>query len=753
MKERDLVFVGGGHTHALAIRSLAMRAIAGVRITLISEQTLTPYSGMLPGFVAGHYTLEETHIDLNRLCQWAGIRWVKGTVVGIDPQSKRVRVAGSAAALSDRTNDSNPDTVAGDFSVSYDTLSIDIGSTPDLSVPGAGQFAVGVKPVSHFNQAWSSLLSASHDQGNAEWGVIGAGAGGVELVLAMAHRLNRKGEVSKTNTSDSDLKFHLVFSSERVLPGYPLKLVEKVEQRLKHFGIQTHNNFRVTQVTSEGLESELGEKLALDKSIWCTGASAAQWPASSGITVSERGFIAVNSFLQSVSHSDIYAVGDCSDMLDDPRPKAGVYAVRQAPFLVENLRASLGAGKSTTVALQSDFLSLLSLGDKTAVGCRAGWVAEGAWVWKLKDYIDSKFMQRLNQPGTLAMAQAPDAAMAMHCAGCGSKLGPATLAGNLSQLTSFERNNITPALGHAEDASLWQVSAGAIAVQSIDGFRSFTDDLWRFGKICVNHALSDLYAMGATPVSAQVWINLAFAHPRLQKRDHLLLMSGIATALEEHQVTLAGGHSTEGMENHVAVVANGELPADRCWRKNTPRKGDVLVLTKPLGSGVILAADMQARAYAVAVDAAFEMMLQSNRSVAERLFNLHPSAVTDVTGFGLLGHLLEMMTSSTDSPTAASLGAKINIDTIPFLAGAQKLVEEGFQSTIYPQLEPYLLECRIDPAVERKKLDLLLDPQTSGGLLISLDPASAEQLVEQMDSSAAVIGSVIESDVKVVVES
>ncbi len=751
MKERDLVFVGGGHTHALAIRSLAMRAIAGVRITLISEQTLTPYSGMLPGFVAGHYTLEETHIDLNRLCQWAGVRWIKGTVVGIDPQSKSVRVEGSAAALSDRTQDNKPDTVPGSFTVSYDTLSIDVGSTPDLSVPGAGRYAVGVKPVSHFNRAWDGLLQASHDEGNAEWGVIGAGAGGVELVLAMVHRLNRTGEAG-AKRAQNNLKFHLVFSSERVLPGYPLKLVKKVEERLKRFGIETHNNFRVARVTSEGLESERGEKLTLDKSIWCTGASAAQWPASSGITVTERGFIAVNSFLQSVSHADIFAVGDCSDMLEDPRPKAGVYAVRQAPFLADNLRAVLSAGRLTSVALQSDFLSLLSLGDKTAVGCRAGWVAGGAWVWKLKDYIDSKFMQRLNQPGAPAMPQAPDAAMAMHCAGCGSKLGPQTLAGNLSQLASFERDSITPALGHAEDASLWRVTAGTTAVQSIDGFRSFTDDLWRFGKICVNHALSDLYAMGATPVSAQVWVNLAFSHPRLQKRDHLLLMSGIATALEQQQVTLAGGHSTEGMENHVAVVANGELPMDRCWRKNTPRKGDVLVLTKPLGSGVILAADMQGRASAVSIDAAFEMMLQSNRLAAERLVNLQPSAVTDVTGFGLLGHLLEMMTGSTDSPTDTKLGASINIDTIPFLAGSLQLAEEGFQSTIYPQLEPYLLECSIGSAVDRLKLDLLLDPQTSGGLLISLDPASADQLLRQMNSSAAVIGSVVESEVAVVVD-
>ena len=145
-----------------------MKPIPDVRLTLISEQTLTPYSGMLPGYIAGHYTLAETHIDLNRLCRWANVRWIKGRVGNIDPEAQQV--------------------IVGSRVVSYDKLSIDIGSTPDLSVPGAATYAVGVKPVSHFTRTWEQLLDSSLD-GGTEWGVIGAGAGGVELVLAMAHRL------------------------------------------------------------------------------------------------------------------------------------------------------------------------------------------------------------------------------------------------------------------------------------------------------------------------------------------------------------------------------------------------------------------------------------------------------------------------------------------------------------------------------------------------------------------------------------
>ena len=135
---RDLVFIGGGHTHALVIKQLGMKPIANTRITLISEQTLTPYSGMLPGFVAGHYSYLDTHIDLNRLCQWANVRFLQGRVTGIDADEKTIHIESRA-------------------SISYDNLSIDIGSTPDLSVPGASEYAVGVKPVSHFGELWNNL--------------------------------------------------------------------------------------------------------------------------------------------------------------------------------------------------------------------------------------------------------------------------------------------------------------------------------------------------------------------------------------------------------------------------------------------------------------------------------------------------------------------------------------------------------------------------------------------------------------------
>ena len=368
--KRDLVFIGGGHAHALVLREFGVSPVADTRITLVSEQPLTPYSGMLPGFVAGHYSYLDTHIDLRQLCSWAKVRFIEGRVTGID---------------------ANTDTILmGSESLQYDQLSIDIGSTPDLSVPGAREYAVGVKPVSHFGDTWNTLLEASENTVQGEWGVVGAGAGGVELVLAMAHRLKEHKE----------LRFHLAFSSDRVLPGYPEKVVKTVEQALAESNVTLHPAFRVASVQKDGLLSTDGSKIALDKSIWCTGAAAADWLAETGLKVSRRGFIEVNEFLQSTSHANVFASGDCADMLKDPRPKAGVYAVRQAPYLAHNLRTVCGTvtQELKPLNLQTDFLSLLSLGAKIAVGCRSGITLSGKWVWKLKNHIDQKFMRLLKGP-------------------------------------------------------------------------------------------------------------------------------------------------------------------------------------------------------------------------------------------------------------------------------------------------------------------------------------------------------------------
>ncbi len=705
--ERDWVLVGGGHTHALVLRRLAMRPLPGLRVTLVSESALTPYSGMLPGLIAGHYRFDETHIDLNRLCRRTGVRFLEARLTGFDPELHLLSLDGRPP-------------------LRYDRVSFDTGSTPNLDLPGARQHAIGVKPVSHFHSEWTHLLTdleAQPDQ-RRQWGVVGAGAGGVELVLAMAHRLRHCPQ----------LQLHLLFSSERVLPGYPSGVVRAAERALQKSNVRLHAGVRVTEVTSHGVLLADGSPVELDRTVLCTPAAPPDWPAAAGLDTANGGFIAVNRYLQSTSHPDVFAAGDVAEMVDDPRPKAGVYAVRQAPTLHHNIERWRHGQPLQPLRLQRRFLSLLSLGEQRATGSRNGLSFTGHWVWRWKDRIDRKFMAALNdfRPGMGTTSGNEESSEPMHCAGCGSKLGPELLRDSLQTLPRVTREAVLPALGRAEDASLWTPTQGLQIVQSVDGFRAFSEDLYQLGQVCVQHALSDLYAMNATPVSAQVWTNLAFCHPRLQQGDFRQLMTGIAEALVANDCVLAGGHSTEGLETHVSVTANGEVAPDQIWRKTGARPGDWLVLTKPLGTGVILAADMTGDAPAEAMRAAWAGMLQSNRQAWQHLQILHPHAVTDVTGFGLLGHLLEMLDGT-------ALEAELRAEAIPALPGALDLLQAGWQSSLVPQLLPLLNRCRTGHLLDAPHTRLLLDPQTSGGLLAAVPDVTGLpngfQIIGRIDSS------------------
>ncbi|MEM6985269.1 MAG: selenide, water dikinase SelD [Pseudomonadota bacterium] len=693
MSSRDLVLLGGGHAHVLAIRALAMRPAPDTRITLISEHSLTPYSGMLPGYVAGHYRFDEAHIDLNRLCQRCAVRWVRARAVGLDLDARRVELSDGAA-------------------VEFDWLSVDTGSRPDTSTPGAAEHAVGVKPVSGFAARWQRLLREVSDQAGRALhiGVVGAGAGGTELALAIAHRLRDAPGVT----------VHLVYPDEAPLAGYPRAVTERVEGALAERKVHCHPQFRVAKVTAEGVESERGARLALGHTLWCTAASAPAWPAKAGLATDTKGFITVDEHLRSVSHPFVFAAGDIAHMPFDPRPKAGVYAVRQAPTLTENLRNTAAGTALKSIRLQKHFLSLLSLGDKAAVGTRNGFSVNGGWVWRWKDHIDRAFMTRVATAGGAMQSSEPATAEDMHCAGCASKLGPDVISGTVAALPVHENARVVPALAGAEDAARWQPTPGHDTVQSLDGFRAFTEDGYALGRIATNHALSDIYAMGGTPVSALIWVNLAFNHIRLQARDHRRIMRGVADALLEQHCVLAGGHSSEGAETHLGVAVTGELPSGDAVANHTVKAGDALILTKPLGTGVILAANQTGEAPPESVDAAFASMLESNRTAAMALHGAH--AMTDVTGFGLFGHLLEMLAQS-------ELVAVLWRDAIPAIQGATDLLDSGVRSTLYPALEPMSQQSNLD--TQDPLTALCLDPQTSGGLLAAVPSESVQALLEQ----------------------
>ncbi|MBX3663284.1 MAG: FAD-dependent oxidoreductase [Burkholderiales bacterium] len=370
---KRLLLIGGGHSHVEVIRRFAHEPEPDAAITLVSPDRLTAYSGMLPGHVAGHYSREECHIDLEHLCRAAGITRVESTVTGLDLE------CGFARCGNEHT-------------LPFDILSIDTGSVAaTAAVAGADRHGIAVRPVAHFLQQWDRILaSAARARSALRIAVVGAGAAGVELVLAMQHRMLGL---------DGNARFTLVGDGPGILPSHPRRLQCRFMDILNARGIELRLDGTVQGVDADSLLLRGGARIATDEVFWVTGAAAPPWPAASGLGVDARGFIAVNAKLQSMSHPRVFAAGDVASMVDAPRPKSGVYAVRQGPPLARNLRRALRGESLLDYRPQRRALALISAGDRYAMASYGALAWGGGWVWQWKDRIDRGFMQRYRVEG------------------------------------------------------------------------------------------------------------------------------------------------------------------------------------------------------------------------------------------------------------------------------------------------------------------------------------------------------------------
>lgn len=733
---RDIVLIGGGHSHVGVLKRFGMKPIPGVRLTLVCRDTHTPYSGMLPGYIAGHYSYDEVHIDLSRLAEFAGARFFRDEAVGIDRDGKRVLCR------------SRPP-------VPYDQLSINIGSTPQTKmVPGAAEHAVPVKPIHQFNDRWLALLQRVREHGRAMRIVtVGGGAGGVELTLAMQHRL--RNELSAMGRDPDELQFHLFTADAELLPTHPARVRQAFERKLAGRGVVVHRGCPVERVEAGQVQTADSNSLDADEIVWVTQAGGAPWLADTGLELDQGGFIKVRDTLQTLTDPAIYAAGDIATMVNHPREKAGVFAVRQGPPLARNLRRSVQGKSPKPFRPQKKWLALISTGDRYAVASRGAIGFEGKWVWRWKDWIDRRFMRNFSDLPVMAEdtgdprhgvaleaeeARQAISAVAMRCGGCGAKVGASTLSRVLNQLTPVKRDDIVIDLHAADDAAVLRVPPGKAVVQTIDFFRAFIDDPWIFGRIAANHALSDIFAMGGEAQSALAVVTVP---PGLESKIEdtvFQMMFGAVAVLNDANCALVGGHTGEGRELALGFAVNGLIDGERAMRKGGMKAGDALILTKPIGTGTLFAAHARLAARGRWIDKALEMMCQSNRLGAECLLEHGATACTDLTGFGLLGHLLEMAYPS-------EVDAELDLSALPVLDGAEETVASGILSSLQPA--NVQLRCALrNPSemIDHPRYPLLFDPQTAGGLLASVPADRAEECVAKLKElgyrQTAIIGCV-----------
>ena len=722
---RDIVLVGGGHSHVGVLRRFGMHPLPGVRLTVICRDTHTPYSGMLPGYIAGHYSYDEVHIDLSRLARFAGARFIRDEALALDRDAGKVLCRNRPP-------------------VQYDCLSINIGSTPQMSnVAGAAEHAVPVKPINGFNERWQLLLDRVRKHaGVTRIAVVGGGAGGIELTLAMQYRL--RNELRAAGRNPDELRFHLLTSSAVILPTHNASVRRTFERVLAHRGVDLHCNAEVNEVSTARLQTAGGETVDADEIVWVTRAGGAPWLRETGLALDADGFIKVTDTLQTVTDPKVFAAGDIASMVDHPLEKAGVFAVRQGAPLAENLRRAVEGKALAPYRPQTSWLALISTGDQYAVASRGALGFQGAWVWRWKDWIDRRFMRNFSQFPTMETAPAATApssvqldqeeaaqaisAIAMRCGGCGAKVGATVLSRALGALHPIARDDVLIGLHAPDDAAVVRVPPGKAMVHTVDFFRAFIDDPYIFGKVAANHALGDIFAMGAEAQSATAIVTVP---PGLEAKVEDLLfqmMSGAIDVLNEANCALVGGHTGEGRELALGFAVNGLVDENiaSVMRKSGMRPGDVLVLTKPIGTGTLFAAHARLAARGRWIDAALVSMCQSNRQGAQCLREHGATACTDLTGFGLLGHLVEMTRPS-------GVDAELNLSALPILEGAEETSAAGILSSLQPANVRLRRALRNQQeAVSHPRYALIFDPQTAGGLLASIPEERAEACLKAL---------------------
>ena len=710
----DLVLLGGGHAHALVLRSWAMNPLPGARLTLIDPNPAAPYTGMLPGLIAGHYARHELEIDLVRLARHAGARLITGSAEGLDLDAGRVHVPGRPP-------------------VSFDNLSIDIGITSDLAnIPGFAEYGVAAKPLGAYAERWRGFLKAV-DAGAVRPDVVvmGAGVGGVELALAMAFRLQHLPTRCVT----------LLERQQSILPEMG-RAGQRLREHLRNTGVEMLTGVEVEAIEPDHVRLTSGRQIPAALSLSAAGSRPQSWVSGTGLHLTD-GYVTVGPTLASVSHPAVYATGDCAYLAHAPRPKAGVFAVRAAPILAYNLRAALTGIRPRQFRPQRDYLKLISLGGRSALAEKYSIALEGRWLWRLKDRIDRRFMNRFHElppmpapaiprPATRGLAAAMG--KAPLCGGCGAKIGPDALRRTLRDLPS-PRSDVR--VGAGDDATVLEVGS-VTQVLATDHLRAVTEDPWLMARIVAVHALGDIWAMGAAPQAALINVILPRLSEPLQERTLAEIMAGATELITEAGASVAGGHTSMGAELTIGFTVTG-LVGKRLLTKAGAQPGDVLVLTKPIGSGTLLAAEMQKRARGRDIAALWPVLTQLQGRAAQMLAPV-ARAMTDITGFGLAGHLDEVL-------RASNVAADLDLATVPILAGAEDLAAEGIASTIAPANRAALLG-RIE-APSNARAALLYDPQTAGGLLASIPTDKAESVtaaLQEIGFNAAMIGRIRPSD-------
>jgi len=684
----DLVLIGGGHSHLSVLMKLSKRPINGNRITLITNEIDTPYSGMIPGYIEGIYSWRDSHIDLYRLCLKLNVRFIHAEVERVSAHEKEIY-------FKDRPK------------IKFDVLSINTGiQSNNREIKGAAKYCLPVKPISKL--ANNFLNKITNFKSIA---FIGGGAGSVELALAIKKRFLN---------INQDIKITIITGKRGLLSTFPQKTKLTSLKTLEKFKIDIIEYKRVLEVKPKQIILSDKSMLKIDKAILSTNSMTPKWLAKSDILLTKDNYILVNKSFQT-NYKYVFASGDVIDFNNQNLKKAGVFAVRSGKPLAINIKQFILGKKLVEYKFNKNYLALIGTSKRSAIATKYNLTFNSRFFFYLKKYIDQNFIKKfsdfkIRKKFTLEALKTDvlnifvkhkekitDENDIMQCKGCAAKVPLNALKQALPKDIVSTSEDAVSVPGHPE------------LYQTVDMISSIITDPFLLGKIAANHSISDMVSVNSKITSAMMILQLPLSKTEINSRDLEQVLLGANEIFKTIDCPLIGGHTMIGKDKDpiigFSILGQKQKKIKIMKNRRKIKTKDLLILTEKIGSGLIFAGINN-----YLIDSHFQtdvikQMIKGNLNFGKISNHLNILSMTDITGFGLANHLLNLIKRDN-----SKTGLTIYPNKIPLFQGVNECLNKDIKSSLFKSNYD-IAQKDIIYKRDKSKLDnILYDPQTVGGI-------------------------------------
>lgn len=674
--------VGGGHANIQVLRELCMKNYQGLHTILVSKEYHATYSGMTPGFFFNKFSQQEIDIDLQRLCFNAGATFIKDEVIDLDLQQNKIKLLKYP-------------------SIYFDILSLNTGSISNYQNLIIESFSncINVKPISDLVKKLPEIDNIVSKE-NCCVSIIGSGIAAYEISFSLKQRYLDK------------VKINIIGDKHLSEKNINKQTKRKLNQIARNMDIELIEG-KVKQIKSDYLVLSNNENIKSNLNLLSTGADISPWITKTELLKSESGFVAVNKYLQSVNFKNIFVTGDIADIEGFRRSKSGVMAVRQGQILKKNIFLKIQNKSMVKFKAQKNWLYLIGTYHNKAILNYHSISIHSSWCWYLKVLIDKNFIKKFSFPNKKIMNKkligTKNILENMYCQGCGSKASKNSLVNYLSKKNENQL---------LSDASTIEHSSTKI-IQSIDHIKLFSSmNPYDFGIISYLHSKNDILSAGGLIKSLSVSIGIPFADDRVESFFLEYFMEGIKSESIKDKAIIASGHTYQTHEPGITLNMNGQF--DLQSNKDMAQENDLIYLSKPLGTGYLLAAYYLNSPLVLSQDIQklYNFLKIDNQFAYEAARNNECKTMTDISGFGLASHLGDICYSS-------NLSARINLSS-QILLNDKISILKNFESTgHYNNYKSNSQNIYIKNSNNLEKI--LYDPQTNGPMLMAINPINKEK--------------------------